>query len=219
MPDLYRFSPGRVLWALRQVQLRAQRINKTEIAALATIGMSEAQAALDVRLRFQSNQTSQYPPEAAAADNLVDHGVAAIEGYLEVQARMFQGEARAAAAERLRAALLPDGIAAITKLPYAEQHGAVAALLMRAADAALAADVTALPELGSLLQRLTGFNDQYGAVLGQAAVRTSREELHQAELRCQETLEATAGLIVGHFRLHEPDNTAARNHLLEPIVQ
>jgi hypothetical protein len=219
LPNLYRCSAGRALWALRQVQQRALALSKTEIAALASIGMAAAQEALDLRLRFQGNQTGQYPPEAATADNLVDHGVAAVDGYFEVQARMYQGEARAAAAERLRATLLPSGVAAITKLPYAEQHGAVSTLLARAADPALTADIAALPELASLFQRLTGFNEQYGAVLGRASARTSREELHQAELRCQEILEAVVGLIIGHYRLHEPDNVAGRDHLLEPILQ
>jgi hypothetical protein len=219
LPDLYRFSPGRALWAMRQVQQRALAMNKAEIAALAAIGVLSAQEALDLSLRARGNRTAQYPPQATAADNLVDHGVAGVDGYLEVQSRMYQGEARAAAAERLRAALLPDGVAVITRLPYAEQHGAVSALLARAADPALSADVAALSEMSSLLTRLTGFNDQYGTILAQVLPRTTREELREAEQRCQEVIEALTGLIVGHFRLHEPDNTAGRDHLLEPILQ
>jgi hypothetical protein len=219
LPDMYRFSPGRALWAMRQVQQRALVMNKAEIVALASIGMGLAQEALDLLLRVQGSRTAQYPPEAAAADNLVDHGVAGVDGYLDVQARMYPGEARAAAAERLRTALLPEGVAAITRLPYAEQHGAVSALLARATDPALAADITALPEMSSLFARLTSFNDQYGTVLAQVLPRTTRESLREAEQRCQEVLEALLGLIVGHFRLHEPDNTAGRDHLLEPILQ
>jgi hypothetical protein len=219
LPNLYRFSPSRALWALRQIQQRAMALSKGDIAALAAIGVSVAQEALDLLLRAQTNHTGQYPPEAAAADNLVDHGVAAVDGYLEVQARMYQGEPRADSAERLRDALLPNGIAAITRLPYAEQHGQVGALLARAADAALAAHVAALPEMASLLQRLGVFNDRYGAILSQVAPRPTRDELREAERRCQEILEATAALIIGHYALHEPDNRASRDHLLEPILQ
>lgn len=219
LPDLYRFSPGRALWAMRQVQQRALVMNKAEIAALSAIGMGSAQEALDLLLRVQGSRTAQYPPEAAAADNLVDHGVAGVDGYLDVQARMYQGEARAAAAERLRTALLPSGVAPITRLPYAEQHGAVSAMLARAADPELTSAITALPEMSSLLTRLTGFNDQYGAILAQVLPRTTHETLREAEQRCQEILEALTGLIIGHFRLHEPENTAGRDHLLEPILQ
>jgi Family of unknown function (DUF6261) len=219
LPNLYRFSPGRALWALRQVQQRALALNKGEITALAAMGMAAAQEALDLLLRAQNNHTGQYPPEAAAADNLVDHGVVGIDGYLEVQSRMYRGEARAAAAERLRDALLPNGVVAIIRLPYAEQHGQVSTLLARAADPALAADVAALSELDSLLERLGVLNDQYRAVLGQSAPRPSREDLREAERRCQELLEATAGFIHGHFALHDPGNVAGRDQLLEPILQ
>jgi hypothetical protein len=128
LPDLYRFSPGRALWAMRQVQQRALPMNKAEIAALAAIGVSSAQEALDLLLRVQGS-------------------------------------------------------------------------------------------LSSLLTRLTGFNDQYGTTLAQALPRTTRETLREAEQRCQEVLEALVGLIIGHFRLHEPENTAGRDHLLEPILQ
>jgi hypothetical protein len=219
LPDLYRFSAGRALWAQRQVQQRAQALSKSEIFALAERGISAARTALDLRLRTQTNHTGQYPPEATAVDNLVDHGVAAIEGYLDVQSRMYRGEARAAAAERLRDALLPNGIAAIIRLPYAEQHGQVNTLIDRAADPALASDVAALTEMASLLQQLRVRNDEYGAVLGRVAPRPTRDELREAEQRCQEILEATAGFIFGHYALHEPGNTTARDHLLEPILK
>jgi hypothetical protein len=219
LPNLYRFSPGRALWAARQVQRRALAMNNTEIGALAAISASSAEEALGLTQRARGNRTAQYPPEATAADNLVDHGVAGVDGYLDVQSRMYQGEARAAAADRLRTALLPDGVAAITRLPYAEQHGSVSVLLARAADPALAADIAVLPEMSSLLTRLSGFNDQYGTVLAQVLPRTPREALREAEQRCQEVLEALTGLIIGHFRLHEPENTAGRDHLLEPILQ
>ena len=220
LPDLYRFSPGRALWAQRQVQQRAQALTQADIAALAGLGIAAGQTALDLRLRAQGNPTGQYPPEAAAADNLVDHGVAGVDGYLDVQARMYQGEPRAHAAERLRDALLPNGIAAITRLPYAEQHGQVSTLLARTAtDPALAADIAMLPELATLLQRLGTFNDEYGVILSQVTPRLSADALREAERRCQELLEATVGLIIGRYALHAPDNTAERDHLLEPIMQ
>jgi hypothetical protein len=220
LPQIYRFSPGRALWALRQVQRRAQTLAQTGIVALSGRGMTAAQTALDLRLRAQNNSAALYPAEAAAADNLVDHGVVAVEGYLDVQARMYRGEERAAAADRLRDELLPNGVAAITRLPYAEQHGQVSTLLGRAAAPELAADVAALPELPSLLTRLGTINDDYGTILSNvAARRPTSEELREAERRSQELLEATVALIIGQCALEQPENTADRDHLLEPIMQ
>jgi hypothetical protein len=218
LPTLYRFPLGRCEFALREVARRATVLNKTDITALAGRGADRAKSALKVSLLSQNSHSGQYPPEAAGADNLVDHCVAGTDGYLELQARVYQGEERAAAAERLRAELLPQGVAAITKLPYTEQHAQVNTMLERADDAELAADVAALPEMRSLLERVRTFNISYGNILSNVVSRASSDERRQAQQSCQELLYATAGLIIGHYALHDPDNTAERDHLLEPIL-
>ncbi len=218
LPPLYRFPFGRCEFTLREVARRASARNKSEIMALATRGADRAKGALMMSLLSQNSHGGQYPPEASIVDNLVDHCIAGIESYLELQWRVYQGEPRAAAAERLRAELLPQGIAAITKLPYTEQHAQVNTMLERADDADLADDVAALPEMRSLLERVRTVNGDYGAILSNVVSRASSAERRGAQQSCQELLSATAGLIIGHYALHEPDNTADRDHLLEPIL-
>lgn len=218
LPTLYRFPLGRCLFAMREVERRASALSKAEIMALAGRGADLAQGALKVSLLSQNSHGGQYPPEAAGADNLVDHCVAGVDGYMELQVRVYQGEERAAAAERLRAALLPHGVAAITKLPYTEQHAQVNTMLERADDPELADDVAALPEMRSLLERVRTFNVSYGNILSKVVSRAGSAERREAQQSCQELLSATAGLIIGHYALHDPDNTAERDHLLEPIL-
>lgn len=218
LPTLYRFPAGRCEFAQREVARRAGVLNKADIMALATRGADRAHALLGTILRAQNSHGGQYPPEATGADNLVDHDVAGAEAYLLLQARVYQGEERATAAERLRAELLPHGIAAITKLPYTEQHAQVNIMLERADEEDLAADVAALPEMRSLLDRVRAHNTSYGEILSNVVSRATSAERREAQQSCQELLVATMGLIIGHYALHEPDNTADRDYLLEPIL-
>jgi hypothetical protein len=218
MPRLYRFPAGRCLYSLRQVAQRATARDMADLARLAALGVEEAQRVLRMVLLAQQSHAGQYPPEAAQADSMVDHGVAALDSYIDSQARMYQGEERGAAAERLSEHLLPNGVAAITRLPYAEQHGQVDALLDRAAEPELADDVAQLPDLTNMLAKLREHNTKYGAILDQRAVKLDREATRAAENRCQDILNATVGMIYGHYALHAPDRLSERDHLLEPIL-
>lgn len=218
LPTLYRFPAGRCEFTLREVARRAGALSKAEIMALATRGADHAHGFLGTLFRAQNSHGGQYPPEAVGADNLVDHLVGGIDAYLELQIRVYPGEPRAASAERLRAELLPHGVAAITQLPYTEQHAQVNTMLERADDADLADDVAALPEMRSLLDRVRAHNTRYGEILSNVVSRATSAERREAQQGCQELLAATVGLIIGHYALHEPDNTADRDHLLEPIL-
>lgn len=218
MPRLYRFPAGRCLYALRQVEQRARAQALADLTALAALGVAEAKSVLGMVLRAQQGHAGQYPPEAAQADSLVDHGVVALESYLDSQARMYQDEERGAAAERLSDLLLPNGVAAITRLPYAEQHGQVNTLLDRAAEPALTDTVALLPDLPNMLAKLRDHNTRYGEILDQREVKLDREQVRAAESRCQDILNATVGMIYGHYALHAPDRLSERDHLLEPIL-
>ena len=216
---LYKFPLGRCLFALRGVQARAVETNQTEVATLAGRGAELAQTAMDMTLRFQASYGSKYPPAALALDTIVDRCLGGVSGYLDVQIRMYPEEPRGEAAERLLRALFPDGVAAVTSLPFAEEHGQVNVILDRAQASDLAADVEALPELPSLLARLRERNDEYGAVLRQQQDGPSRDELRAVYRQCQDRLAETMALIIGLYALRSPDNIEERDHLLEPIVQ
>jgi hypothetical protein len=212
--NIKRFPSGRNAFAQRQVALRALERNAAVIAALATAGADQAAQTMRIELRLSGARTSLFPPEASELDNLADYGVSAIAGYCDVQIRMYHGKERAAAAERVRHALLPLGVAAVTRLPYAEQHQQVSTMIEHAEEPALAADMALLPELPAQL-RVT--NDDYGAILAQTADVPTREELRAARERGQDLLAATVGMIIGHYALL-PEGEADRDYLLHPIL-
>lgn len=216
---LYQFPLSRCLFALRAVGHAAQAQGLAPVAELATRSATEVQANLDMELRYRSGRNAQYPVEATTLDNLVDHGVAGIASYVDLQARMYQGTPRADAAERMRQALLPEGIAAITMLPYAAQHEQVNLLLERAAAPELQEHVAALPELTSLLARLRELNEAYGAALRQVESAPNSEQMRAARLRGQDLLAEVMALIIGNHATQPGADPSARDRLLEPILR
>lgn len=217
--NIKKFPPGRAAFAARQVAARAQERDAATIATLAERAAQQAADAVHAELQRNAARTSMFPPRATELDNLADYGVGGIWSYGEVQMRLYHGQERAAAAARVRQALLPHGVAAITRLPYAEQHQHVAALLERAQAPELAADIELLTEMPALLTRLREINDDYGATLAQTEGAPTREELRAKRVQAQELLAATVALIVGHYATLPPERLADRDYLLEPILQ
>jgi hypothetical protein len=216
--NIKKFPPGRAAFALRQVVARALERGADPVAALASIAGQQAARTMSLELLLSAARTSQFPPEASELDTLVDYGVGGFSGYCEVQMRLYHGQERAAAAARIRQALLPDGVGAVTRLPYPEQHQRVTALIERAQAPALAADMALLPEMAELIARLRVINDDCGAALARTDDAPTREELRAARAQLQELLAATVGLIVGHYALQWPEGQADRDYLLEPIL-
>jgi hypothetical protein len=216
--NIKKFPPGRAAFALRQVVARALERGADPVAALASVAGQQAARTMSLELLLSAARTSLFPPEASELDTLADYGITGLSGYCEVQMRLYHGQERAAAAARIRRALLPDGVGAVTRLPYAEQHQRVAALIERALGPALAADMVLLPEMAELIARLRVINDDYGAALARTDDAPTREELRAARAQLQELLAATVGMILGHYALQGPQGQADRDYLLEPIL-
>lgn len=217
--NLKKFPPGRAEFALRQVQAKAVERDYPVIAELAAAAARQAAMTIAAELQLGAARTSQFPGEAGELDTLVDYGVGGMWGYCEVQMRLYHGQERAAAAARVRHALLPDGVAAVTRLPYPEQHKRVSGIIERAQAPALAADIALLPEMPALLARVGELNQRYGEALAHTDDAPSRDQLRAERARCQDLLAATVGMILGHFAMLPPERQADRDYLLDPILR
>lgn len=205
---LNEFPLSRCVLVLQEVRRRALARGAGAIAALAGRAAAAAQRALDRDTRQQ----------AADLGQLVDHGVDGIASYCQAQIRVFRGEPRAAAAERVKRALLPGGAASIAGMPAGEQRAAVDALLERAQAPALAADMALLVELPVLLERLRVVHEKRGAALLQRDGGPTAEEMRAERERCQALLGETVALILEHYA-GQPAQRADRDDLLEPILR
>jgi hypothetical protein len=134
------------------------------------------------------------------------------------QIALFRGEERAAAAARLRNALLPRGVKDVTQLSYVEQHAQINALLARAREPDMRADLAIVPELDVMLARMHELNTRYGELLGQNMGTLTRQDVRARHDECQEILCTLACLIIGHFGTL-PERHDVRDQLLDLILR
>lgn len=215
---LVRFPLSRYTFVFRQILDHAQTLDVPAIAALAEHGMARAKEAMELDHRQRAQRPSRFPPETRELDQLVDATVNGLDSYCETQMAMFRGEERAAAAARVRKALLPRGVGDITQRPYAEQHGQVEALLERAQEPHVLADLAVLPELDNVLARMRALNKRYGDLLVQSMGMLTRQDVRGLHDECQEILCTLACLIIGHFGTL-PERHADRDRLLDLILR
>lgn len=213
-----RFPLSRCLFVLQEIRDRALARDAIAVGALAAYAILRARNALDVDQRQRALRTTRFPPEARELDQLVDAAVTGLDSYCESQMSLFRGLERAAAAARLKRVLLPEGVASITQLPYADQHEQIEALLARAQAPDATADLATLPEMVVVLARVRELNGEYGVMLRKSEDMLTRQDVRARHDECQELLCAVAGLIVGHFAI-TPERHADRDYLLEPIVR
>jgi hypothetical protein len=216
--ELSRFPLSRCLFVLEQVRDRAQALDIPVIVTLAERAIARVREALDFDQRQRALRTSKFPPEARELDQLVDAAIDGLDTYCESQMALYRGQERAAAAARLRRALLPGGVGAITQLPYADQHKQIDALLARAQAADVITDLAALPEMAAALAHVRGLNQQYGERLRDTEEALTRQDVRARHDQCQELLCTLTCLIIGHFGAL-PERHADRDRLLEPILR
>lgn len=201
------FPMSRCVLVLQEVNRRALARDAAAIAELAGRAAAQAQRVLDLDTRQQ----------AADLGHLVGHGIDGIASYCNAQMQVFRGEQRAAAAERVKRALLPAGARIVMGLPENEQRDAIEALLARAQAPALAADLAFLVELPVLLERLHMVNEKFGAALSQRDSGPTAEELRAERERCHALVSETIALIVERYA-GQPEHRADRDYLLEPLM-
>lgn len=215
---LTRFPLALCEFVFQQVRERALALDVPAVVALAEYGIARAKVAMEVDHDQRMQHPTQYPPETREVDQLVDAAVSGFNGFCESQIALFRGEERAAAAARLRNALLPRGVKDVTQLSYVEQHAQINALLARAQEPDLRADLTIVPELGVMLARIGELNTRYGDLLGQSMGMLTRQDVRAHHDEVQEILCTLACLIIGHFGTL-PERHDVRDRLLDPILR
>ncbi|WP_428263682.1 hypothetical protein [Haliangium sp.] len=218
--SLYRFPSGRRLYAMLELQRRATALGLTQVVEHAARAVAHDRYALEREGRYIPLRSAQYGPDAIALDQQVDRKLAALDGFLDSQLRMFEeGSERAQAAAYLRDRFFPRGIAAMVRQSFIQEHMEVDALLGRREQPAVAAAIEALPGLAHMLDELKASNDQYGAAISDDDDRPTTDELRMLQAHGQRLMAEVIGLVVGHFGSTAPDDYDSLQHVLEPILE
>jgi hypothetical protein len=219
--QLYLFPPGRGIHALERVAVAAALLGLAEIAAQAQKGIAQYRRAMDLQTRLRIGRTTLYGTDTFELDNQLDRGLTALDDFLGSQLGLFpRGHRRADAADTIRPALFPEGVAAITNQPFVQQRVAVDLMIEAYMAPPLAPARADLTDLDVMIARVAEINHQYGASIdAYDRDRPSSEELRAAQALGQTHLAETVVLIAARHVLSPPEQQDAVAALLEPILR
>ena len=217
--NLYVFTTGRGLFAVRGVRKLAQAESFTALVAHCDAAISQITSTRELERRWAGEPThTGSNPEAARVGNLLDTALGAIrDGAL--------GQTKVAVAEdpihddvaALVKKILPDGLLAFTRLGYIEKLAAideVVALL----QGEFSASVKELG-LGRLAKRLGELAVEYHEALEAPPVSiVAWDRVRSARVECQGMLLETICIILGAHHDRSEAGSATRFKLLEPIL-
>ena len=217
--NLYVFTTGRGLFAMRGVRKLAQAESFTALVAHCDAAISKITSTRELERRWAGEPTNTGSnPEAAKVGNQLDTAIGAIrDGAL--------GQTKVAKAEdpihddvaALVKKILPDGLLAFTRLGHIEKLAAVdevVALLQGEFDASV-------KELGlsRLVKRLAELAVEYHDALEAPPVSiVAWDRVRAARAECQGMLLETICIILGAHHDRSEAGSATRFKLLEPIL-
>jgi hypothetical protein len=218
--NLYAFTTGRRLFALRSVRAAAHEQGFTELVKHCDVAIAHDLATREIERRWAYEPaTPGGNPEASRIDPLVDKTLGAIRDHIVAQTQgappsdPVHGEADA-----FQKRLFPAGLFAVTSLPYIDELAAVDDIVSLL-KGELAGAVKAFG-LGRLVTRLSELALQYRealetpppSLLNWGKVRAARGE-------GQGLLLEAVSIILGKHHGRSAEGTAARLTLLGPILQ
>lgn len=222
--SLFKFtklSSGRRLRVFREMRKRARERSMTDLVAFLdqAIVHEKRTHELNRRWRTQGRSRTIGGPDIGAIDGLTDQSLTSLRDMVVAYIRgALPGDVKAELAERVRKAIFPDGVSAITSLPYVEELAALELILDALRDE-LQVEVSALG-LTHMVERLTTLFEMYQSALDAGGdhlwfrdVKAARERGHVF------MLEAVSQVLGRFFREADPSHAEARAELLEPVLE
>lgn len=217
--NLYVFSTGRRLFALKQVHQAAKERKLSALISQVAEAIKHDRATRALELRW-SKQVSIAPGvgEAPRLDAMLDRTVSGLRDAAQAHAEgAEEGEAIVKVVNDFIADLFPAGVQAVTQLPYVDELSAVEEIIEKL-KGPHAKTVKELG-LGRFVARLEGMLPKYRAALEGPKSEISFGSVKAARALGQDYLLQVVAMILGAFPKSTPDHVAARTALLTPILR
>ena len=214
--NLYVFPRGRREYALSEVARLARERGHDALAEHCDKAKAQAQRTREIHRQLQTARARGANPRLAELDNTADRTLTALHQVPETTGRAMGGEAEATAQAFLDAAF-PEGVAAITSLPWAEQLTESKALLrLLDGDQRAAVEQFRLEELVELLR---GTVLEIEVEMGRSAPpEVSSKDIRARDAAGQDMLLEAVAMIIGLHPRATLADTRARTTLMHPIL-
>jgi hypothetical protein len=218
--NLYVFTTGRRIFALRKVLTAAKAEKLAELAAHceAALAHDRETRTLEARWSGQSNVATG-SPALRETDIATDNCLTALRDAADAQLRVVKpNDSLAQSGTQLLQLIFPAGVGAITSLPYVEELNEVDRILgvltekawkKTVSDLGLTRHVSLLGELGAT----------YHAQLNAPAEKvTTFAMVREARQKGQRLMLQAVALILGKYPLDTAEHAAGRAAMLTPIL-
>lgn len=220
--NLYDFSTGRRLFAMRQVHEQATQRGLADLAAHAASAVEHDRQTRTLDARWTARGVRPAAANDAAAqkvDALVDRALSALRAGAQAQADVARpGDGIAEKVDQFLRAVFPKGVAEVSSLAYVEELEAVNAIVEK-----LKGELQPLVvELGLTRQasRLEELAVEYKAALEQPkGDEISFDKVRAARAQGQQLMLEAVAMIAGRFPSNSVGDAEARRALLGPILR
>jgi hypothetical protein len=213
---LYRFTPGRRIYALRQTRDLLPKRDPVVADIDAAIGLD--QIALDLITRWHKERatTDSWPKEVIDLDREHDRLWGALASACESIANGFGPDSKqGAAADRIAKNVFAQGVAPIIHLPFVEQRERTNAWLARLLGEMLTDVDTA--GVRPIVDRIAQTNERFGKAIDKSKVHSGLTfaEVRDADAKGQLAFLRVFAIITGKHA----NNDDERARLLAPILR
>ncbi|QDG51835.1 hypothetical protein FIV42_14110 [Persicimonas caeni] len=218
--DLYQFTTGRRLFALRAIEAIAAQLGYDDIAdsARAAIDFNEGVRELEGEWQTTKSTTEGVRVEADRLDEVIDRTVGGFHSRLKSDIQSFPADhPLGKTARELKRKIFPEGARPIITEAFEDELSSLQAMNAKL-DAMRATHVEPLGA-GAIADRLVGLTDEFAQALEAPQSRpVAFSEVRAARLQGQERMLRVAAKILGKFNGENPGDAEARQKLMTPIV-
>jgi hypothetical protein len=215
-------STGRRLFALRQMKAVAQALGgNQDVEARIDEAIAHEEQTRDLELLWGGVRAGNVDARAMKPiDHRVDKVITAVRDGAEAQRQgAADDDPIHETVDTFLKTAMPEGVFAITSLPYVDELSATQKLLAML-QGPLAGTVTELG-LGRQVGQLAALLPQYEAGLnGTGALAVTFAPVRTSRQRGQRYLREIVALVLGRYnRDEDPEHRSARAHLLTPLLK
>lgn len=215
---LSRLPTGRLIHCLRETHERSEQMRLDDVTAACERAIEHAVATQKLEREYaKRKRKGRATPEALKLDPILDSQVRMFRDVLQIHLKsLHEGEPLHERTSKMLAHLFPRGVAAITNLPYVEQHIACEDLVREAAEFR---DVLEALSLKRPLEAIAETTARYGDALHKNSVSPDFAAVRAHRAKGLVLLAEVIAIAVGRFHGPSAGELSARRFLLGGVLE
>jgi len=216
----YAFSTGRRIFALREVKKLAVAAGQQALVLQCDAAIAHDRSTRALESKWSAGKDATlYSPETSQLDVLVDIALGALRDTIDAEARdSAPGDTLGEAATNLQQEIFPNGVAAITTLPFVDELDELERIIEIVQSPKWSSVVQSLG-LARRVARIVDLETKYRAAIAVDTKTISFSQVKDARAQGQSLLLSVVAHILGLYPTDTSADLTSRQALLAPILR